>query len=262
MRLRSRTCSVRACHKRPRMQFHAIGDTQVGCVPDLLVHLQPPVLGEVKGMRPCKSRYYAPGQSAASFNEHAYAAKRREKLVNSELLDRADGLDREFNNTQAGAVGPLGAAFRQYGDGQECVTGLVFGAFGEVSPVVGRLLRSLVKKGADVLFPQMASASMGHCEASLLWMARRKIGAVTWAANADVVLHRTQCLGGEAARQRSQQHRARQHFFPGGDPAAATHAHRQSANGFDVGGDYRRYRCRAESAPAGAGPQSAFGAAG
>ena len=48
------------------------------------------------------------------------------------------------------------------------MTGLVFGAFGEVSPAVGRLLRSLVKKGADVLFPQMASASMGHCEASLL----------------------------------------------------------------------------------------------
>ena len=110
--------------------------------------------------------------------------------------------------------------------------------------------------------PQMASAPMGHCEASLLWMARRKLGAVLWAANADIVLHRMQHLGGEASRQRSQQHRARQHFFPGSDPAAATHAHRQAANGFDVGGDHRRHRRRADSAPAGAAPQSAFGAAG
>ena len=46
----------------------------------------------------------------------------------------------------------------------------------------------------------MASASMGHCEASLLWLARRKLGAVMWAANADVVLHRMQYLGGEASR--------------------------------------------------------------
>ena len=73
-----------------------------------------------------------------------------------------------------------------------------------------------------MLYPQMASASMGHCEPSLPWLARRKLGAVMWAANADVVLHRMQYLGGEASRQRSQQHRARQQFFPGGDPAAAT----------------------------------------
>ena len=49
---------------------------------------------------------------------------------------------------------------------------------------------------------QMASASVGHCEASLLWLARRKLGAVVVAANADVgmpvVLHRMQYLGGEA----------------------------------------------------------------
>ena len=42
---------------------------------------------------------------------------------------------------------------------------------------------------------------------------------------------------------------------------AATHAHRQS-NGFDVGGDYTRYRLRTDAGPAGAVPASAFGAAG
>ena len=127
---------------------------------------------------------------------------------------------------------------------------------------MAKLLRSLAKKGADLLFPQMAAAPMGHCEASLLWQARRKLGATIWVANADLILHRLQYLGGEASRQRSQQHRARQRFFDGGGPAAATHAHRMAANGFDVGGDYRRYRRRSDAAPAGAIPQAAFGAAG
>ena len=101
--------------------------------------------------------------------------------------------------------------------------------------------------------PQMASAPMGHCEASLLWMARRKLGAVLWAANADIVLHRMQHLGGEASRQRSQQHRARQHFFPGGDPAAATRAHRQAANGFDVGGRLPPVQAPGRFGPGGSG---------
>jgi len=243
-------------------QFASAGGTRVGYVPDLLVYLQPPVLGEIKGVRPCKTQHWSPAQAAASFNEYACAVNRREALVNTELLNRADRLDQEFNGTPVGTVGPLGAAFRQYGDGQKCVTGLVFGAFGEVSGNVARLLRSLVKKGADTLYPQMAAASMGHCEASLLWQARRKLGAAMWTANADVVLHRMQYLGGEASRQRSQQHRARRHFFPGGDPAAATHAHRMAANGFDVGGDYRRYRRRTDATPAGAVPQAAHGSAG
>ena len=54
-----------------------------------------------------------------SFNEYAYAVKRRERLVNTDLLNRADRLDQEFNNTPVGAVGPLGAAFRRYGDGRQ-----------------------------------------------------------------------------------------------------------------------------------------------
>ena len=102
-------------------------------------------------------------------------------------------------------MGPLGAVFRQYSDGQTCVAGLVFGAFGEVSSNVSRLLRSLAKKAADVLYLQMAAASMGQCEASLLWQARRKLGAMIWMADTDVILHRLQYLGGKASRRRSQQ---------------------------------------------------------
>ena len=94
-------------------QFQSAGSTRVGYVPDLLMHLQPPVLGEVKGVRPCKSRYWPPAQAAASFDEHAYAVNRREALVNTELLNRADKLDQEFNGTPVGTVGPLGAAFRR-----------------------------------------------------------------------------------------------------------------------------------------------------
>ena len=46
------------------------------------------------------------------------------------------------------------------------------------------------------MHPQMASAPMGHSEASLLWMARREPGAALWAASAGAALHRMQWLGG------------------------------------------------------------------
>ena len=115
---------------------------------------------------------------------------------------------------------------------------------------------------ADTLYPQMAAESMDHCEASLLWQARRKLGAAMWTANADVALHRMQCPGGGGLAATVTAAPSPQIFSPGGDPAAATHAHRMAANGFDVGGDCRRHRRRTDAAPVGAAPQSAHGAGG
>ena len=63
-----------------------------------------------------------------------------------------------------------------------------------------------------------------------------------WAANADLILHRIQHLGGAATRGRSRQRHAQHRFFPAGDPAAATWAHRNAAAGFDGHADARRWR--------------------
>ena len=49
---------------------------------------------------------------------------------------------------------------------------------------------------AERLIQRMGSSSMKHCQATLLWLARRDLGAVLWTANADLILHRIQHLGG------------------------------------------------------------------
>ena len=74
-----------------------------------------------------------------------------------------------------------------------------------------------------------------------MWQARRDVGATIWAANADLILHRIQHLGG-ASRERSRQRHAQHQFFQGGDPATATFAHRNAAAGLDGQADYRRWR--------------------
>ena len=96
--------------------------------------------------------------------------------------------------------------------------------------------------GAERLIQRMGSSSMKHCQATLLWLARRDLGSVLWAANADLILHRIQHLGGSATRERSRQRHAQHRFFPAGDPAAATWAHRNVAAGFDGHADARRWR--------------------
>ena len=93
----------------------------MGFIHKLFLYLQSPALGKVKGVRPCKIWYWSQTRAVTSFNEYAYAVKRRDVRINGGLHHRADQLDREFIHTPVGSVGPLGAAFRQYGEGQTCV---------------------------------------------------------------------------------------------------------------------------------------------
>ena len=161
-------------------------------------------------------------------------------------MKRAQKLDRDHHGTGVGTVGPFEKALRAYGGHgtDDSLTGLVFGAFGGISSQFAALLRSLAKAGARRLYPRMASVSMKHCEATLLWQARRTLGHTLWTEGADLILHRMQHLGGPASRDRARQRHAQFRFFPAGDPAAATHAHRMAANGFDLGYDYRRFNRR------------------
>ena len=62
------------------------------------------------------------------------------------------------------------------------------------------------------------------------------------AANADLILHRIQHLGGGCLPGAIEATTRRYQFFQGGNPAAATFAHRNAAAGFDGQVDYRRWR--------------------
>ena len=214
-----------------------------GYIPDILVHLNPAVLGEFKGITPCKSWYSrrAPNEVQDDFG---YAGNHRQSEISKDYIARARAIDQRYHSTPAGTVGPFEEALRAHGGHgvNDRLTGLVFGAFGGISSNFASLLRSLVKAGALKLYPRMASASMRHCESTLLWQARRTLGHTLWTEGADLVLHRIQYLGGPASRGRSRQRHAQFRLFPAGGPAAATHAHRMVANGFDIGSDYRRFR--------------------
>ena len=135
----------------------------------------------------------------------------------------SQSLARAYSTSTAGQQGPFETALRQYGDGGDhCIQGLCVGIFGGISSGITSLRRILAQHGAERLIQRMGSSSMKHCQATLLWLARRDLGAVLWSANADLILHRIQHLGGAATRERSRQRHAQQHrFFPAGDPAAA-----------------------------------------
>ena len=214
-----------------------------GYIPDVLLHLNPCVLGEYKGITPCKS-WYSERISVAAKNTFGYAVNHRQSSISRTYVRRAQKIDRDFHGTAPGVIGPFEKAIRAYGGHgiDDSLTGLAFGAFGGISSQFTQLLRSLAKAGARRLYSRMASASMKHCESTLLWQARRTLGHTLWTEGANLVLHRIQHLGGPASRARSKQRYAQFRFFPAGDPAAATHAHRMAANGFDLGRDFHRSR--------------------
>ena len=206
-----------------------------GKIPDGIIHLAPDVLYEVKTISASPTHYGHLGNLSA--------VDRREAKINGEYMATARAIDQKWNATPPGTQGPFETALRGFGDGADhCIHGHVIGMFGGISAGLTRSVRAVAQKGAENLFNRMGSSSMRHCQATLLWQARRDIGATIWAANADLILHRIQHLGGAASRERSRQRHAQYQFFKGGDPAAATFAHRNAAAGFDGQADYRRWR--------------------
>ena len=128
---------------------------------------------------------------------------KRADEINAEYMKTANEIDVRWNATIAGQVpgqlGPFETALRQYGDGGDhCIQGLCVGMFSGISLGITSLLRILAQHGAERLIQRMGSSSMKHCQATLLWLARRDLGAVLWTANADLILHRIQHLGGAA----------------------------------------------------------------
>jgi hypothetical protein len=221
-----------------------------GKIPDGVFHLAQDYLYELKTISAASSRHgHASGDSAVD---------KRANKINAEYMTTAHEIDVRWNATIDGQQGPFETALRQYGDGGDhCIQGLCVGMFGGISSGITSLLRILAQHGAERLIQRMGSSSMKHCQATLLWLARRDLGAVLWTANADLILHRIQHLGGAATRERSRQRHAQHRFFPAGDPAAATWAHRNAAAGFDGHADARRWRAPfAQMGVVGAGPPS------
>ena len=156
-----------------------------------MFHLAEDYLYELKTISAASSRH---GHSSGDI-----AVDKRAGKINAGYMDTAHAIDVKWNATIAGQQGPFETALRQYGDGGDhCIHELCGGMFGGISSGMTSLLRILAQHGAERLIQRTGSSSMKHCQVTLLWLARRDLGAVLWAANADLILHRIQHLGGAA----------------------------------------------------------------
>ena len=114
-----------------------------GLVPDFLAHValdgpERPLLLELKTLHYGSSTY--PGGT-----DRCGAVAKRARALPSEYAAKARGADQKYCGTAPGNVGPVESLLRTY----EPVRGLVFGAWGEASPMVEQLLSVLAAIGAE-----------------------------------------------------------------------------------------------------------------
>ena len=113
-------------------------------------------------------------------------------------------LDRDFCHSLPGEVGPVETKLHAY----DPVRGLVFGARGEASPDVERLISQLAAKGAVHFWKEMRAASPVEARGALAWMLRRRIARTVLRENARLKLERMEQVGRGAAaaidRRRAQ----------------------------------------------------------
>ena len=139
------------------------------------------------------------------------AVARRARGLHSEYVGSARHLDTRHNGTAPGDDGPVTRKLLSYG----VVRGLVFGAWGEASPDVERLLSTLARAGARHRWRAMGSTDEASAIGCLAWLMRRRWGMAALRENARLKLDRLSWVGRGAAnaatrRLRSEQERALQ----------------------------------------------------
>ena len=164
-----------------------------GLVPDFLAHApwdgpERPLLLELKTLHYGSSTY---GDNAARCG----AVARRANALPSEYAAKARTTDQMYCATAAGAVGPVEAKLRTF----EPVLGLVFGAWGEASPAVAKLLTLMSQCGAQRHWRGMRCEDPGSATGTLAWLLRRRWGLTALRENARLKLDRLQYVGRGAA---------------------------------------------------------------
>ena len=198
-----------------------------GLVPDFFVHVEldgpaRPLLLELKTLHYGSSTYAATGARCA-------AVGRRAARLPQEYAAKARAVDRRYCGTLPGMVGPVERKLLTY----EPVRGLVFGAWGEASPVVTRLLSIMAHTGAQRHWRGMRCDDPTQAVGALAWLLRRRWGLTALQEAARLKLHGLEHVGrgaAEAARRRGN--------------AEATHAARTRAHalGFASGPRVQRDR--------------------
>ena len=177
------------------------GRKRQGLVPDFLIELplegrrgSEQVLAELKVISCCPTRYKSSNTSRA--------VDKRAGELHLEYVRKAKNIDRQFNLTEEGQKGPVLRKLETFGQ----VHGLVFGAFGEASEEVHKLLEILADsrfRKIGLLKGQIGSEG----ELSIIKAQIRRLFSVTIVrAQAQCLLDRLGWIGQGADGASSRRH--------------------------------------------------------
>ena len=123
--------------------------------------------------------------------ERCSAVARRARAIQSEYLAKARKVDQDHCGTAVGTAGPVERRLRAYGD----TFSLVFGAWGEASADVDRLLSAAAEVGAYRHHRLMGASDPVDARGALAWLLRRRWGIAAVRANARLTLGRLSVIG-------------------------------------------------------------------
>ena len=117
-----------------------------GLVPDMLTRVQWSAKGPVRDqLLEVKTLHFIPNTYPIRAGRRCMGVARRAEQLPGEYAAKARRVDRDYCGTAGDAVGPVEAKLRSFDE----VRGLVFGAWGEVSPSIHVLLTGLADAGAS-----------------------------------------------------------------------------------------------------------------
>jgi hypothetical protein len=189
-------------HGRNRFDALPIRKRQ-GLVPDFHIRLQWDGRGPERALLlELKTLHFGTSTYPNSEASRCKAVARRADALPQQYAAKARKVDRDFCGTAVGQTGPVEARLRQF----EPVKGLVFGAFGEASPDVHRLLSALSQVGSRRHWRSMDAVEMCGAAGALAWMMRRRWAMIAARENARLTLGRLEYIGRgayAAARRRA-----------------------------------------------------------
>ena len=175
-----------------------------GLVPDMLCTLQWEGAGPTRRMLfELKTIHFGESTYPRRAPGRCHAVGRRAAALPQEYARKAKQVDELYCGTMPGAEGPVSARLRAF----DPVKGLAFGAWGEASPDVERLLSALAGAGAERHWRRMGVPSPTEARGSLAWMLRRRWALTAVREHARLVLARLEYVGrgaGRAAGRRAE----------------------------------------------------------
>ena len=150
-----------------------------------------------------KTLHYGVSTYPSNLATRCGAVARRAALLPTEYTEKARRVDRQYCGTPADQTGPVLQKLLSYGR----VRGLVFGAWGEASQDVERLLSQLAKQGARNKWRRMGCLSEKAAVGCLAWLLRRRWGITAVRENARLKLERL-CFVGRGATAAFERRRA------------------------------------------------------